>query len=155
MGLVRVASMLVIFTDGCCLGNPGPMGIGVVIYRDGVRVEELDEFLGAGTNNIAEYTAVIRALEIAHGMGESEVHVKSDSQLLIKQLNNEYKVKDQKLKPLKERAEALCRGLKVRFEHIPREKNKEADALSKEAAELGRKRRAGRQVQAGQQKLEG
>lgn len=132
--------MLVIFTDGCCLGNPGPMGIGVVVYRDGVRVEELDEFLGDGTNNVAEYTAVIRALETAHELGESDVHIKSDSQLLIRQLNNEYRVRDPKLKPLKDKADALCRGLKVRFEHIPREKNAEADALSKEAAELGRRR---------------
>jgi ribonuclease HI len=136
--------MLVIFTDGCCLGNPGPMGIGVVIYRDGVRVEELDEYLGDGTNNVAEYTAVIRALETAHEMGETKVHLKSDSQLLIKQLNNEYKVKDAKLKPLKKRAEELCRGLEIHFEHIPREKNSEADRLSKEAAELGSKRGAGR-----------
>ncbi len=141
--------MLVIFTDGCCLGNPGPMGIGVVIYRDGVRVEELDEYLGGGTNNVAEYTAVIRALETAHEMGETKVHVKSDSLLLIKQLNNEYKVKDAKLKPLKRRVEELCRGLEIHFEHIPREKNSEADELSKEAAELGRKRGSA------QQKLEG
>jgi ribonuclease HI len=141
--------MLVIFTDGCCLGNPGPMGIGVVIYRDGVRVEELDEYIGDGTNNVAEYTAVIRALETAHEMGDAKVHLKSDSQLLIKQLNNEYKVKDAKLRPLKKRVESLCHGLEIHFEHIPREKNSEADKLSKEAAELGRKRGAG------QQKLEG
>jgi len=133
--------MLVIFTDGCCLGNPGPMGIGVVIYRDGVRVEELDEFLGDGTNNVAEYTAVIRALETVHEMGEKEAHVKSDSQLLVQQLNGEYRVKDPKLRPLKQQVDRLCTGLKVHFEHIPREKNGEADKLSKEAAELGRKHR--------------
>jgi ribonuclease HI len=144
--------MLVIFTDGCCLGNPGPMGIGVVIYRDGVRVEELDEYLGNGTNNVAEYTAVIRALETAHEMGEKEVHLKSDSQLLVQQLNGEYKVKDAKLRPLKRQVEHLCTGLEVHFEHIPREKNGEADKLSKEAAELGSRRGAHRP---GQQKLEG
>ncbi len=149
--MVKVACMLVIFTDGCCLGNPGPMGIGVVIYRDGVRVEELDEFLGDGTNNVAEYTAIIRALEIAHGMGESEVHVKSDSQLLVRQLNNEYKVRDPKLRPLSEKVASLCHGLKVRFEHIPREKNGEADKLSKEAAELGRKRGTGMRQSGGGQ----
>lgn len=132
--------MLIIFTDGASLGNPGPMGIGVVIYRDGVRVEELDEYLGDGTNNVAEYTAVIRALETAHGMGETDVHLKTDSQLLVRQLNGEYKVKDPKLRPLKAKVDSLCHGLKVHFEHIPREKNAEADALSKEAAELGRKR---------------
>ncbi|NYZ74142.1 ribonuclease HI family protein [Candidatus Micrarchaeota archaeon] len=132
--------MITVFTDGASLGNPGPMGIGVVIYKDGVRVEELSEYLGHGTNNIAEYSAVIKALETAHAMGESDVHVKSDSQLVVRQLNNEYKVRDLELQPLKKRVEHLCIGLKVRFEHIPREKNEEADELSKEAAELGRKR---------------
>jgi len=132
--------MLVIFTDGASLGNPGPMGIGVVIYKDGVRVEELEEYIGDGTNNIAEYTAVIRALETAHSMGDMDVHLKSDSQLLVRQLNGEYKVRDPGLRPLKEKVDHLCHGLKVHFEHIPREKNGEADKLSKEAAELGRKR---------------
>jgi len=132
--------MLVIFTDGACLGNPGPMGIGVAIYRDGVRIEELSEYLGDGTNNVAEYTAVIRALETVHELGEIEVQVKSDSLLLVRQLNGEYKVRDLKLRPLKEKIDHLCRNIKVKFEHIPREHNQEADALSKEAAELGKKR---------------
>jgi ribonuclease HI len=132
--------MLTIFTDGASLGNPGPMGIGIVIYRDGFIVEELSEYLGHGTNNIAEYNAVIKALETAHSMGETEVHVKTDSQLVVRQLNGEYKVKDPELKPLKERIGHLCKGLKVHFEHIPREKNSEADRLSKDGAELGRKR---------------
>jgi ribonuclease HI len=137
--------MLVIYTDGACLGNPGPMGIGVVIYRDGVRVEELDEYLGEGTNNVAEYTAVIRALETAHSMGDAKVHVKSDSLLLVKQLNGEYKVRDAGLRALKNMVDGLCHGLEVHFEHIPREKNAEADRLSKEAAALGRKRMAKQQ----------
>jgi ribonuclease HI len=135
--------MLVIYTDGCCLGNPGPMGIGVVIYRDGLRVEELDEYIGDGTNNVAEYTAVIRALETAHEMGDKKVHLKSDSQLLVQQLNGEYKVRDPKLRQLKAHVDQLCTGLEIHFEHIPREKNGEADKLSKEAAELGRKRGPG------------
>jgi ribonuclease HI len=134
--------MLLIFTDGASLGNPGPMGIGVVIYRDGVRVEELSEYIGDGTNNVAEYTAVIKALETVHSMGELEAHIKSDSQLLVRQLNGEYKVKDPKLRPLKSTVDALCHGLKVHFEHIPREHNSEADSLSKEGAEIGRKREA-------------
>jgi len=132
--------MLTIFTDGCCLGNPGPMGIGIVIYRDGLRIEELSEYIGTGTNNIAEYTAVIRALETVHELGDVKVHLKSDSQLLVRQLNNEYKVRDPKLRPLKRQVDALCLHLEVHFEHIPRDKNEEADELSKEAAELGKKR---------------
>ncbi len=133
--------MLVIYTDGACFGNPGPMGIGIVIYRDDVRVEELSEYIGVGTNNIAEYTAVIKALETAHSMGENEVHLKSDSQLIIRQLNGEYKVRDPELKELKKRVDSLCKTLKISFEHIPREHNSEADSLSKEGAELGVKRK--------------
>ncbi len=135
--------MLVIFTDGASLGNPGPMGVGIVIYRDGIIVEELSEYIGNGTNNIAEYSAVIKALETVHGMGELEAHVKSDSQLIVRQLNGEYKVKDPDLRPLHERVVHLCKGLKVHFEHIPREHNAEADKLSKEGAEIGKKRAGG------------
>lgn len=131
--------MLVIFADGASLGNPGPMGIGIVIYRDGMRIEELSEYLGVGTNNIAEYTAIIKALQTAHRMGEAEIHIKSDSQLVIRQVSNEYKVKDPKLKPLKREIDKLCKSLEVHFEHISREKNAEADKLAKEAAERGKR----------------
>ncbi len=130
--------MLTIYTDGASLGNPGPMGIGIVIYKEGVRAEELSEYLGEGTNNIAEYTAVLRALETAVRMGEREVHLKSDSQLVVRQLNNEYKVKDEKLKEIKKKIDAIRSDMDVTFEHIPREKNEEADALSKSAATRGR-----------------
>jgi ribonuclease HI len=143
---------LVIFTDGASFGNPGPMGIGVVIYRDGKKAAEMSEYIGNGTNNIAEYTAVMRALEYARESGDKEVHVKSDSQLIVRQLNGDYKVKDEKLKTLKRKIESLIEGMNVRFEHIPREKNEEADALSKEAAETGKK--AGKETKrTGQQKL--
>jgi ribonuclease HI len=134
---------LTIFTDGASLGNPGPMGIGVVVYLHGKKIKEISEYIGHGTNNIAEYTALIRALEFAVGFakesGAKDVHIKADSQLIIRQMNGEYKVKDEKLKPLKRKADSLCIGLHVKFEHIPREKNEEADVLSKEAAERGKK----------------
>lgn len=132
--------MLIIFTDGASLGNPGPMGIGIVIYKDKFRIEELSEYIGKGTNNVAEYTAVVRALETVHEIGAIDVHIKSDSQLIVRQLNGEYKVKDPKLRPLKRRIDILCKGLRVSFEHIPRDKNEEADALSKEGAERGKKK---------------
>ncbi len=132
--------MIVAYTDGACLGNPGPMGIGIVIYRDGIMVEQLSEYVGRGTNNIAEYKAIIKALETVHGMGEIEVHIKSDSELIVKQLNREYRVKDPELLPLKKEVDRLCNGIKASFEHIPREKNGKADGLSKEGAELGKKR---------------
>jgi len=143
---------LVIFTDGASFGNPGPMGIGVVIYRDGKKVSEMSEYIGNGTNNVAEYTAVMRALEYAKESGDKEVRVKSDSQLIVRQLNGDYKVKDEKLRALKRQVDGLCAGMSVSFEHIPREQNNEADALSKEAAETGKK--AGKEAKRiGQQKL--
>jgi len=71
-------------------------------------------------------------------MGEREVHLKSDSQLVVRQLNNEYKVKDEKLKEIKKKIDAIRSDMDVTFEHIPREKNEEADALSKSAASRGR-----------------
>jgi len=131
---------LIIFTDGAALGNPGPMGIGVVIYHHRKKIKELSEYIGEGTNNIAEYTAVIRALEFAKKEGEKEVHIKSDSQLIVRQMNGEYRVKDAKLKPLKRKIDSLVEGMQVRFDHIPREQNEEADILSKEAAEKEKKK---------------
>ncbi|MFH1520071.1 MAG: ribonuclease HI family protein [Candidatus Micrarchaeota archaeon] len=132
--------MIIAFTDGASSGNPGPMGIGVVIIKDGFVVDELSEYLGDGTNNIAEYKAIIKALETVHSMGEMEVHIKSDSELAIRQLTHEYKVKDPELILLKKHVEHLCIGIKVSFEHIPREKNSEADKLSKEAVILAKRR---------------
>jgi len=116
------------------------MGIGIVIYKDGIRIEELSEYIGNGTNNIAEYSAVIKALETVHRMGEMEAHVKCDSQLVVRQLNGDYKVRDIELRDLKRKVDALCHGIKVHFEHIPREHNSEADSLSKEGAEIGKRR---------------
>jgi len=131
--------MFTIFTDGASLGNPGPMGIGIVIYHNGKLLREISEYIGEGTNNIAEYSAVIKALEIAKEYDENEIHIKSDSQLIVRQLNGEYKVKDAKLKPLKRKIDSLCEGIDIHFEHIPREKNAEADKLSKNGAKKGKK----------------
>ncbi|NYZ76903.1 ribonuclease HI family protein [Candidatus Micrarchaeota archaeon] len=128
--------MLIIYTDGACFGNPGPMGIGVVVYKDGKKVLEISEYAGEGTNNIAEYLALIRALETAKKIGEKEVHIKTDSQLLACQINGEYKVKNAKLKPLKAKVDGLMFGMKVKVEHVEREKNEEADELSKRAVSL-------------------
>ncbi|MDO8553490.1 MAG: ribonuclease HI family protein [Candidatus Micrarchaeota archaeon] len=126
---------LVIYTDGACYGNPGPMGVGVVAYKDDKIVWELSEYIGEGTNNIAEYTALIRALEFASSTLEKTIHIRSDSELMVKQLTGKYKVKDIKLKVLYGKAIHLCGGLQVTFEHIPREKNELADELSKKAIE--------------------
>jgi ribonuclease HI len=125
--------MLIIYTDGACFGNPGPMGIGLVVYKGTKRVMEVSEYVGEGTNNKAEYLALIRALEIARKMGEKEVHIKTDSQLIERQIKGEYKVKNAGLKPLKAKVDKLMAEIKVKVEHITREKNKHADELAKRA----------------------
>jgi len=127
--------MMVAYIDGACFGNPGPMGIGVVLYRDGKKIKEISEYVGEGTNNVAEYSAFIRALEEAKKTGEKKFIVRTDSQLLANQVNGVYKVRDKKLKPLKAKADLLMRLFELKVEHIPRERNAEADRLSKKGAE--------------------
>ncbi len=125
--------MLTIYSDGACFGNPGPMGIGVVVYKGRTNLMEVSEYVGEGTNNIAEYLAFIRALEIAVKMKEKEVHIKTDSQLIERQIKGHYKVKNPKLKPLKAKADKLMKEMKVVVEHIEREQNERADELAKRA----------------------
>ncbi len=130
---------LEIFTDGACSGNPGPAGIGVVIKRDGMVVQEISRPIGDATNNIAEYTALIHALEAARDLKAMEVAVKSDSELMVKQVAGKYKVKHENIKPLFERVKILSAGFKrFSLQHVPREQNKEADKLSVEAIKAGR-----------------
>ncbi|MEK6978786.1 MAG: ribonuclease HI family protein [Candidatus Micrarchaeota archaeon] len=134
-----VDSML-IYTDGACSGNPGKMGIGAVLIKNGVAVKKISEDIGEGTNNIAEYTAVIRALEEAQKLGEADITLRSDSLLIIQQLRGEYRIRAIHLRELKRKIDAICRDkgheLHVTFEHVPREQNKTADKLSKDAIGL-------------------
>lgn len=127
--------MIIAYCDGACFGNPGPMGIGVVITRNKEKLLELSEYIGNGTNNIAEYTAVVRALEEIEKLGEKEVTIRSDSQLIIRQLNGEYKVKEPHLLELKKKVDMFRSKMKIKFEHVPREENSNADELSKQAIE--------------------
>ncbi len=122
---------IVIYTDGASSGNPGPIGIGVVIWKHGKILKEISEYIGKGTNNIAEYSAVKKALELVLHLDEKNIIIKSDSELIIKQLNGEYKVKDNELKKLKKEIDNLTIKLNAKFVHIPRERNKRADHLSK------------------------
>ena len=124
-----------IWFDGACLGNPGPMGAGVVVECGGKR-RTLAKPLGNGTNNRAEYEAAIAGLALALAMGAKSATLHGDSQLILRQLGGEYKVKDAKLKALHDQARALMAELgQVKLGWVPREQNVEADALSKEAAE--------------------
>jgi probable phosphoglycerate mutase len=121
-----------VFIDGGARGNPGPAGYGVRIERaDGSLIEELHGALGIATNNVAEYNGLLAALQWAIAHGEGEVQVRADSELLVKQMSGEYRVKHPGLQPLVARARLLIGQLDdVTFQHVRREQNKEADRLS-------------------------
>jgi probable phosphoglycerate mutase len=120
--------------DGGSRGNPGPAGYGVHIEQDDGTVVELKESLGRATNNVAEYNGLLAALRWALANGVSRLHVRSDSELLVKQMKGEYRVRNTGLLPLYDEARALVRRVgQVRFEHVRRELNKNADRLANEA----------------------
>ncbi|MBI4779558.1 ribonuclease HI family protein [Candidatus Falkowbacteria bacterium] len=126
---------LTIFTDGGARGNPGPAGIGAVIFdeRGGV-IAEISECIGEATNNQAEYKALIAGLTKAKNLGALELEVFLDSELVVKQLNREYRVKDKQLAPLFVQAYNISLGFKkIVFKHIRREKNELADKLVNQA----------------------
>jgi len=129
---VSAAPDLVIHCDGASRGNPGPAGAGAWLTDgDGTTVAEIAEGLGETTNNVAEYTAAILGLERAAELGARTVVLRSDSQLLVHQLNGRYRVKTEHLQPLYRRVRALAAGFdRVTFEHVPREANVEADRLA-------------------------
>jgi len=124
----------VIHTDGGARGNPGPAAFAYVITAPGQSDIEAKGYIGETTNNIAEYTGLVRGLEHAQKLGARRVHVLSDSELMVRQMNGQYKVKNAGLLPLYEQADDLRRAFDhVRFEHIRREKNAHADRLCNEA----------------------
>jgi probable phosphoglycerate mutase len=120
------------YTDGGARGNPGPAGFGVRIEDpEGNLVEELHGPLGIATNNVAEYNGLLAALRYALDHGHRDVRIKADSELLVRQMRGEYRVKHPGLQPLYQEARALAQRVgRVTFEHIRREANKEADRLS-------------------------
>ncbi len=118
--------------DGAARGNPGEAGCGAVIAdENGVIVKELSRSLGRTTNNVAEYEGLLMGLEALLKLGQKHVVVQSDSQLMVRQLNGEYRVKDEKLKVLFEQAMRLLRQFgSYRILHVRREMNKLADRLA-------------------------
>jgi ribonuclease HI len=125
----------IIHTDGASRGNPGEAGIGVVISDpQGRTVKEIKLYLGMATNNVAEYRALIYALEKAWHLGASKVRIYLDSELVVRQMRGEYKVREAHLKILNQQAvEALNHFSKYSIDHIPREENRRADQLANEA----------------------
>jgi len=120
------------YVDGASRGNPGPASYAVVVRTpDGKTAFEIGKYLGRATNNVAEYYALITALDYAQAQGIARLAVRSDSELLVRQMQGRYKVKSPDLRPLYERAKKLAAGLAhFAIEHVPREQNREADELA-------------------------
>ncbi len=123
-------NILTIFTDGGSRSNPGPAAIGVILYNGQTKIDEYGKYIGTATNNEAEYRAIILALEKAKMLKAKKINFFLDSELAVKQLNHQYKVKDEKIISLFMKIWNLVIDFdKISFSHIPREKNKEADKL--------------------------
>ena len=125
----------IIYTDGGSRGNPGEAGIGIVIKDvEGNILKEISQYIGIQTNNVAEYKALSRGLEIALDIGITKVKCKLDSELVTKQIKGEYKVKNERMIPMYNMIMPLINKFeKFHIEHIRREYNKEADALANKA----------------------
>lgn len=123
-----------IFIDGACRGNPGIAAIGVLIKQNGKVIRTISQSIGQATNNIAEYTALVYALQDALILKADQIVIRTDSELLYNQIEGIYKVKNQKLKSLYTQARHLLKGFNsFQFIQIPREQNKEADKLAGQA----------------------
>jgi ribonuclease HI len=124
--------------DGGSRGNPGPAGYGVRIEQEDGSIVELKGYLGHQTNNVAEYNGLLAALRWAAEHGISRLLIRSDSELLVRQMRGEYRVKNPGLQPLYEEAQSLMRRVgTVTFEHVRRELNTDADRLANEAMDEG------------------
>jgi ribonuclease HI len=126
---------LVMNIDGAARGNPGPAGVGVMIREEGGPLErELWEYIGEATNNVAEYEALLLALSEAGRLKAAQVTIRSDSELLVRQLEGRYRVKHPRLMGLHSRARELVKTLpSFQIEHVGRERNHQADALANRA----------------------
>jgi ribonuclease HI len=129
------ATEVVVWTDGGARGNPGPAGYGAVVTTPGGQVlAEVAEGIGWATNNVAEYRGVIAGLRQAAALGARRVRVRADSLLVVNQQKGLWKVKNADLRPLSEEAARLAKGFdRVVWEHVPRERNRHADALANRA----------------------
>lgn len=124
----------VLRTDGGARGNPGPAGAGIVLEVEGGPEVRAGRYLGIATNNIAEYEALVWGLENARALGVGELEVYADSELVVRQLTGEYRVRNAGLKPLYERAQSLMRTFdRVQVRYVPREENRAADQMANAA----------------------
>ena len=123
------------FTDGAARGNPGEGGIGIVLKDEsGNVITEIKKYLGKVTNNVAEYSALIAALQEATRLGAEQVYINTDSQLMSEQVNGNYRVRNAHIRPLYEQAMQLLTAFQYySIDHIPRSLNSEADDLANQA----------------------
>ncbi len=135
---------LVASIDGGARGNPGPAGYGVLLQdQSGTKVDTLHEYLGEQTNNFAEYSGLVAALEYALKHGHRNLKVRSDSELLVKQIKGEYKVRSEALFDIYREAKELIRKLEsFHIQHVFREQNREADRLANLAMDQGTGKRS-------------
>jgi ribonuclease HI len=126
---------LIINTDGLSKGNPGTAAIGATLKDErGKMLAKISECIGVTTNNVAEYRALIASLQKALKLGGKQIEIRSDSELMVRQLNGSYKIKSAGLRPLYlEAAQLLGQFEKTSIKHIPREQNTEADKLANQA----------------------
>jgi ribonuclease HI len=127
------------YSDGASSGNPGPSGIGVVINLtggySGHKCHRISEYIGIATNNVAEYSALLKGLETARSLGIQHINIYMDSELLVRQIKGIYRVKNANLIPLWKNAMDILKDFSdYSVTHVPREMNKEADYLARRAA---------------------
>ncbi|MDR0454357.1 MAG: ribonuclease HI family protein [Deferribacteraceae bacterium] len=126
-----------IYSDGAARGNPGPAGAGYVVYDEtGVQVYSETIPLGRTTNNIAEYTAILEAAKYIKSLNPVKVDFMLDSELVVRQLSGQYKVRANHLLPLYHELKSILAGLNCNCLHIPREQNKAADKLANKGADM-------------------
>jgi probable phosphoglycerate mutase len=135
----KTTDLITAYCDGGSRGNPGPAGYGVSIEdAAGHPIADLSEFLGVKTNNFAEYSGLLAALEYALSHGHSRLRVIADSELMVKQMKGQYRVNSPDLRPLWEEAKRRAERLeKFEIQHVLRGKNKRADALANQAMDRG------------------
>lgn len=133
------SSEYLLYIDGSSIGNPGPSGIGAVIKdKKGRTIEKISEHIGTTTNNVAEYRALTSGLQAVKKLGADKIKILTDSELMVKQIEGSWRVKDKKLKELKKKADRILDSFSsYAIIHINRGKNREADRLAKRGAESG------------------
>ena len=137
----KKARSFLLHVDGGSRGNPGPAGAGVVLRSadDRTVLFEGGYFLGSTTSNVAEYRALLEGLRQARRLGADRIEVRSDSELLVRQMNGQYRVRNARLRELFDRAQALWRDFGWReVVHVGRDENRDADRLANQAMNLGR-----------------